>query len=255
MSNRCVFPNLDRAITTTLPKYIELIVDLTGVNWKPDMFYTILRRTRKLNDIIILAYDRKSFKVSKPALKEMNRLQKIELEYLIQIRYIDWCLPQLVNIDKLLPAPSNQTETFTVDGDDAKRLKSKKSNLCTTLSLKTPESIIICENQEENFCGRHALRALSQNLHLFTDDYLINNAQNIAATDRARAKDLILGGCVALRDTFNIELIQILKLENNSCPMRTLILSNTQYIQAFLIQQRYHYYCIRQFRLTKDYSF
>ncbi|CAF1313024.1 unnamed protein product [Rotaria magnacalcarata] len=24
MSNRCVFPNLDRAITTTLPKYIEL---------------------------------------------------------------------------------------------------------------------------------------------------------------------------------------------------------------------------------------
>ncbi len=24
MSNRCVFPNLDRAITTTLPKYVEL---------------------------------------------------------------------------------------------------------------------------------------------------------------------------------------------------------------------------------------
>ncbi|CAM4771516.1 unnamed protein product, partial [Rotaria magnacalcarata] len=186
-------------------------------------------------------------------------------------RYIDWCLPQLVNIDKLLPAPSNQTETFTVDGDDAKRLKSKKSNLCTTLSLKTPESIIICENQEENFCGRHALRALSQNLHLFTDDYLINNAQNIAATaqicrngefiritdyyyENSGEYDIQILG-VALRDTFNIELIQILKLENNSCPMRTLILSNTQYIQAFLIQQRYHYYCIRQFRLTKDYSF
>jgi ATP-dependent exoDNAse (exonuclease V) alpha subunit len=43
--------------------YNKLIVDLTGKNWKPGMFYTILSRTRKLSDIIILAYDRKSFKV------------------------------------------------------------------------------------------------------------------------------------------------------------------------------------------------
>ncbi|CAF3802827.1 unnamed protein product [Rotaria sp. Silwood1] len=114
MSNRCVFPNLNRALTVKLPKYIELeldngsmykmtpeevsfkdqngvsmtrkqyplslgyaitvhrsqcmtynklVVDLTGVNWKPGMFYTILSRTRRLTDIIILAYDRKSFKV------------------------------------------------------------------------------------------------------------------------------------------------------------------------------------------------
>ncbi len=43
--------------------YNKLVVDLTGMNWKPGMFYTILSRTRKLSDIIILAYDRKSFKV------------------------------------------------------------------------------------------------------------------------------------------------------------------------------------------------
>ncbi len=43
--------------------YNKLVVDLTGINWKPGMFYTILSRTRKLTDIIILAYDRKSFKV------------------------------------------------------------------------------------------------------------------------------------------------------------------------------------------------
>jgi hypothetical protein len=44
--------------------YKKLVVDLTGINWKPGMFYTILSRTRKLTDIIILAYDRKSFKVA-----------------------------------------------------------------------------------------------------------------------------------------------------------------------------------------------
>ena len=43
--------------------YARLVVDLSGRNWKPGMFYTILSRTRKLSDIIILAYDRKSFKV------------------------------------------------------------------------------------------------------------------------------------------------------------------------------------------------
>lgn len=43
--------------------YNKLVIDLTGINWKPGMFYTILSRTRKLSDIIILAYNRKSFKV------------------------------------------------------------------------------------------------------------------------------------------------------------------------------------------------
>jgi len=44
--------------------YNKLVVDLTGKNWKPGVFYTILSRTRKLTDIIILGYDRKSFKVN-----------------------------------------------------------------------------------------------------------------------------------------------------------------------------------------------
>ncbi|CAF4534288.1 unnamed protein product [Rotaria socialis] len=242
MSNQCVFPNLDQAITTALPKYIELklvdesiykmlpeevsfkdkngiymtrrqfplnlgyaitvhrsqcmtynklAVDLTGTNWKPGMFYTILSRTRKLSDIIILAYDRKSFKVSKPALTEMNRLQKIEQEYPIKIeqylgtkRYIDWCLPQLSNIDKLSLVPSNQVHTCNLDRDHIKRLKCEKSNLSISSFLKMPEDIIICEYQEQNYCGRHALRALSQNLELFSDDYLINIAQNIAQPKR-----------------------------------------------------------------------
>lgn len=43
--------------------YNNLVIDLTGANWKPGMFYTILSRTRKLSDIILLGHDRKSFKV------------------------------------------------------------------------------------------------------------------------------------------------------------------------------------------------
>ncbi|CAF5026877.1 unnamed protein product, partial [Rotaria socialis] len=65
--------------------YNKLVIGLTGINWKSGMFYTILSRTRKLTDIIILAYNRKSFKVSKPALNEMLRLQKLEENYPIKI--------------------------------------------------------------------------------------------------------------------------------------------------------------------------
>ncbi|CAF4399472.1 unnamed protein product, partial [Adineta steineri] len=65
--------------------YNRLVVELTGRNWKSGMFYTILSRTRKLSDIIILAYDRKSFKVSKVALNEMYRLETIEKDYPINI--------------------------------------------------------------------------------------------------------------------------------------------------------------------------
>ncbi|CAF3615746.1 unnamed protein product [Rotaria socialis] len=329
MSRRCIFPNLDRAITTTLPKYIELklldesiykmlpeevsfkdkngvwmtrrqfplnlgyaitvhrsqcmtynklVVDLTGINWKPGMFYTILSRTRKLSDIIILAYDRKSFKVSKPALKEMHRLQKIEEEYPIKIeqylgtkRFIEWCLPHLSNINQLSSMPSKEINTSTLDHGDVKRIKRKNSNLCTSLSLKKPESIIICENQEKNYCGRHALRALSQNLDIFSDDYLINVAQNIVASEQIcrngefiQTTDYYYENTgdydiqileAALRNVLNIDLIKFHKIENIDCPIRSLIFSNTQNIQAFLVQEGYHYYCIRRFRLTKDYFF
>lgn len=43
--------------------YSKLIVDLSGAFWKPGMLYTVLSRTRHIFDIIILAYNRNSFKV------------------------------------------------------------------------------------------------------------------------------------------------------------------------------------------------
>ncbi|CAF1231792.1 unnamed protein product [Adineta ricciae] len=43
--------------------YPKMVVDLAGKYWKPGMFYTVLSRTRRITDIILLAYDRKSFKV------------------------------------------------------------------------------------------------------------------------------------------------------------------------------------------------
>ena len=49
--------------------------------------------------------------------------------------------------------------------------------------------------------------------------------------------------------------MQICKLEENSSPIRNLICANIQHIQAMLIQQDYHYYCLRRFRLTKEYFF
>ena len=129
----------------------------------------------------------------------------------------------------------------------------------------------MCEKQEEHFCGRHALRALTQRCDLFSDEYLIGIAQNLAAdeqTYRRRRKKLITEYCyektgdyhiqileIALRNMFNVDLIQISKLEENSCPIRNLICANIQHIQAILIQQDYHYYCLRRFRLTKEYFF
>ena len=66
MTRRQLPLNLGYAITVHRSQcmtYSKLVVDLTGKNWKAGMFYTILSRVRKLSDIIILAYDRKSFKV------------------------------------------------------------------------------------------------------------------------------------------------------------------------------------------------
>jgi len=43
--------------------YSTLVIDLGGKYWKPGMFYIALSRTRHIRDIIILAYDQKSFKI------------------------------------------------------------------------------------------------------------------------------------------------------------------------------------------------
>ncbi|MBK6819467.1 MAG: hypothetical protein IPG85_07635 [Bacteroidetes bacterium] len=165
----------------------------------------------------------------------------------------------------------NKIKVTTIEGGDFKRLKSEKSNIYTNLFLSKPEDVIICEYQEENFCGRHVLRALSQNLDLFSDEYLMEIARNLAAAEQIyRNQESVhvteyfyrnTGDyniqilIAALLNVFNIDLIKIDKLENDNCPIRSLILSHSENIQAFLIQQNYHYYCLRRFRLTKDYLF
>ncbi|CAF3775940.1 unnamed protein product [Rotaria socialis] len=212
--------------------YNKLVVDLTDINWKPGMFYTILSRTRKLTDIVILAYERKSFKVSKTALLEMARLHKLEEEFPIQIEqylqsenYTDWCLSQSLNIPKLSPIPSYKVSIQTTsDCGDMKRdeyLVEIANNLAAAEQIcRNGDSIRITQYYYEN-----------------SGDY------DIQVLD------------AALRHIFNIQLLQINKLENSNCPIRSLILSNTQNIQALLIQQDYHYYILRQFRLTKGYFF
>ncbi|CAF3985214.1 unnamed protein product, partial [Rotaria magnacalcarata] len=137
--------------------------------------------------------------------------------------------------------------------------------------LKNSQNIIICEKQDRNYCGRHCLRALAQNLDLFSDEYLVEIANNLAAAEQICRNGASIRITqyyyensgdydiqvleAALRNIFNIQLLQINKLENSNCPIRSLILSNTQNIQALLIQQDYHYYILRQFRLTKGYFF
>ncbi|CAF1643694.1 unnamed protein product [Adineta steineri] len=346
-SNRCIFPNLDRAMTVTLPKQIELgkkkiesltnlvasflikeldngsiykmlpdevsfkdkngiwmtrrqfplslgyaitvhrsqcmtynklVVDLTGINWKPGMFYTILSRTRKLTDIIILAYDRKSFKVSKPAMDEMRRLEMIEKNYPIKIehylateRYIDWCLPNLCEDDQLSLKSSNTDTEPSSKRRHLKRVTCQTSNLDTAEATRKPEHLIICERQEQLSCGRHVLRALSQTLDLFDDDYLKEVAQNIAATEQINRHGEAIQLTeyyyentgeydiqvlkAALMNIFSIDLLQIGTLHPNSDYAHSLILSHIKHVQAFLIQQNYHYYCLRRFRLTEDYFF
>ncbi|CAF4112027.1 unnamed protein product, partial [Adineta steineri] len=328
-SNRCVFPNLDRAIRAALPKYVELeldngslykmvpeevsfkdkngiwmtrrqlplslgyaitihrsqcmtynklVVELTGRNWKSGMFYTILSRTRKLSDIITLAYDRKSFKVSKVAFNEMHRLETIEKEYPITIeqylrteRYIDWCLPQPSEIDKASSIASKRSAESISEHVNIKQFKLEKLNSFTRKSKRKPENIIICEQQEENYCGRHVLRAVSQRLDLFNDEYLKEVAEHIAATEQILRHGTAVNVTdyyyentgdynieilkVALRNVFSTEFIQIDTLERNTTSIQSVILSNIHNVQALIIQQNNHYYCLRRFRLTKDYFF
>ncbi|CAF1159207.1 unnamed protein product [Rotaria sordida] len=133
---------------------------------------------------------------------------------------------------------------------DVKRFKSENSNLCTRVCVKKPEDIIICEKQEEHYCGRHVLRVLSQRLDLFCDEYLIEVVQNITAAEQiCRYGEAIeirdyyyesTGGYdiqilkAALMNTFNIDLIQIHTLEANTSSVQSLILSNIENVQDLL---------------------
>ncbi|CAF1689545.1 unnamed protein product, partial [Adineta ricciae] len=109
----------------------------------------------------------------------------------------------------------------------------------------------------------------SQRLDLFTDEYLKEVAVNLATLEHIYSHGESL--CpknyyfentgeynidvlkASLLNIFNIDLIQINKLQQNTSPLHSLILSNIQFVQAFIIQQDYHYYCLRRFRLTHSY--
>ncbi|CAF1299805.1 unnamed protein product [Adineta steineri] len=222
------------------------------------MFYTILSRTRKLSDIIILAYDRKSFKVSKVALNEMYRLETIEKDYPINIeqylrteRYIVWCLPHSYDIDKPSSITSKRSTESISEHVNIKQFKLEKSHSFTRKSKIKPQNIIICEQQQENYYGRHVLRAVSQRLDLFSDEYLKEVAEHIAATEQILQHEIAVNVTdyyyentgdynteilkVALRNVFSIEFIQINTLETNTNSEQSLILSNIHNVQALII--------------------
>lgn len=166
---------------------------------------------------------------------------------------------------------SNKTRLTTSEDIHVKRHKSETLKIFTSGSLKKPEDIIVCEKQESLYCGRHVLRAVSQRLDLFTDTYLKEIAQNLAGFEQiysheesVRITDYYYEHTgeynidvlkAALLNIFNIDLVQIDRLEGHISSLHTLIVSNITNIQALIIQQDYHYYCLRRFRLTKDYFF
>ena len=136
-------------------------------------------------------------------------------------------------MNKVSPITSKRTTTAVSETNDVKSFKSEKSNLLGTTFIKKPEDIILCERQEKHFCGRHALRALTQRRDLFSDQYLIEVGQNVAAAEQIiREGDEIrlteyyyekTGDYdiqilkAALMNIFSIELLQIHTLETNNC--------------------------------------
>jgi hypothetical protein len=112
---------------------------------------------------------------------------------------------------------------------------------------------------------------LTQRHDLFDDAYLIEIAQNLVAEENivrhgqtVRSNDYYYADReeydiqilkAALMNTFSIDLLQIHTLEPNVSSPQSVILSNMQNVQALLIQQDYHYYCLRRFWLTLSYFF
>ena len=155
---------------------------------------------------------------------------------------------------------------------DLKRLKSQdESDLSITLHTIKPEHFIICEKQERHYCGRHALRTLVQRLDLFTDEYLQEVANNLAAEEQLhRDGDFVQTLDYYIPDNgdydiqvlraslinlFSVDIIQIDKLAQTGCRIRNAILSHIESIQAILVHEDYHYYCLRRFRSSQQYVF
>ena len=165
----------------------------------------------------------------------------------------------------------NKDSTPTKACGDVKRVKCANSNLFTNLSIKKPEDVIVCESQEGNYCGRHVLRALTQRLDLFSDCDLKEIGNSLAAAEQAcrhgeriDITDYYYEGSgdydiqiikAALLNAFNVDLIQIRIIQENNYSVQSLIHSNLVNSQALLVREDCHYYCLRRFRLAKEYFF
>ncbi|CAF1168506.1 unnamed protein product [Rotaria sp. Silwood1] len=277
MSNRCVFPNLNRALSAKLPKYIELELDNGSM-------YKMTPEEVSFKDQNGVSMTRKQYPLSLGYAITVHRSQCMTYNKLVvDLTGVnwkpEWCLPNSSDSEQISAIISNTNKELisnTSSKSISNRINTKQIQLqymlpVTTNSITKPEDVIICEKQEEHFCGRHALRALSQRLDLFSDEYLFDIAENIAATEQicrsgqpVQVTDYYYKYTgdydiqvlqLALQNTLNVHLVRIDKLDITGCPIRNLILSNIEHIQAFLIQQDYHYYCLRSFRSTKDYFF
>ncbi|CAF5175146.1 unnamed protein product, partial [Rotaria magnacalcarata] len=255
--------------------YSKLVVDLGGRYWKPGMFYTVLSRTRRITDIILLAYDRKSFKTSVEGLKEIERLQIMEKER--PLRIDDFLCETIQNVtpdanidyDFDLNNIEREIENSHHELEHAiKRIKMTTDNNLNNVfdnrdNTINPEDVIVCERQYRLFCGRHALRALLQNVEIFDDTYLISLATELATQELITREDLH-----TLRDVYfnksngyyniqviknalqlqcNIELMQLDGRNVITNSENSFIRNHIFDVQALFIQQADHYFCARRF--------
>lgn len=165
----------------------------------------------------------------------------------------------------------SKTSSIEETCSNVKRLKYDHPNPEANELIDELESLIVCEKQEKLYCGRHALRAISQRLDLFDDEYLENIGQNLAALEQINRNGELVQTTeyyneesgeydiqilkAALINIFDIELIQLNTVEPISGSFQHSIISNMENVQALLVQQDYHYYCLRRFRSTTNYFF
>ncbi|CAF1310613.1 unnamed protein product [Rotaria sordida] len=206
MSNRCVFPNSNRALTVKLPKYIELELDNSSI-------YKMTPEEVSFKDQNGIWMTRKQYPLSLGYAITVHRSQCMTYNKLVvDLTGInwkpEWCLSNSPNSEQtsarisntnnelisntnneLISNTNNELISNTNNQSISNCINTKQIQLqcmlpATTYSVTKPEHVIICEQHQEHFCGRHALRALSQRLDLFTDKYLFDIAEDIAVTDQ-----------------------------------------------------------------------
>ncbi|CAF5137597.1 unnamed protein product, partial [Rotaria sp. Silwood1] len=206
----------------------KLVIDLGGKYWKPRMFYTVLSRTRHITDIIMLAYDRKSFKsATTPDDAAKHSIPDPNLSYTSNVNNTEKKNKRSRNNSKhpnkrwKVINNININDTTNVDDD---------TNMVD--DIIKPADVIICEKQRLLFCGSYALRAIVQDRQIFDNTYLISLAEELAT------QELILRPCAttvrqfyfnyitdyyhiqviqkALQQQYNIELLQLQKKDETS---------------------------------------